>query len=181
MSNNNDWQGRFDAARARHNDAMSFATDARHWEAVEGWQPIATAPSWTPMIVYIPLPNGSEIDAMIMDGSGIFTDVRFAKWHWINPTHWMPLPAPPDDLGIYVPLFTPRFSNVRPACMICYRDGAEFLADVTVDFVDAPKESTDVEPHLCDGHMAEIGERINDTSIPKDILEAYWRIKREQK
>ena len=65
-------------------------------DAPEGWQPIETAPSWTPMLVYIPLPNGSEIDTMIMDGSGIFTDVRFAKWHWINPTHWMPLPAPPE-------------------------------------------------------------------------------------
>lgn len=84
-----------------------------------------------------------------------------------------------DDLGIYVPLFTPRFSNVRPACAICY-DGFEFFADVSADFANAPKESTDVEPHLCSGHMSEIEKRIKDMIIPNDILGVYWRTKREE-
>lgn len=85
------------------------------------------------------------------------------------------------DLGIYVPIYSPRFVNVRPACMVCY-DGFEFLASVAADYVDATKEDTDsVRPILCAAHVKEIDESGSFYSYPAAVRGAYHLAKEVEK
>jgi hypothetical protein len=61
------------------------------------WQPIATAPSETPVLVFCP---GNHSDEWIMMAE---RDERRGLWsifvdgQIIEPTHWMPLPSPPNS------------------------------------------------------------------------------------
>lgn len=86
-----------------------------------------------------------------------------------------------DDLGIYVPIYSPRFSNVRPACALCYPE-FEFFADVTADFVDVTKEDTEnVSPFLCAAHVREVGESGSYYSYPAAVRGAYHLAKEMKK
>lgn len=58
----------------------------------KGWQPIETAPrDGTPILVYENYGKGVVMTVMVAVKGNFPGD----GWLW-NPTHWMPLPEPPD-------------------------------------------------------------------------------------
>jgi len=66
------------------------------------WQPIETAPrGWEDIILFDPNANGREVCA------GYFSEKDGGKNCWmsadgyqVRPTHWMPLPEPPQADGL---------------------------------------------------------------------------------
>ncbi len=59
------------------------------------WQKIETAPIEDVVLVYIPHSAGGYVTGGVLLKSGDWvnnTDIEFIK-----PTHWMPLPEPPND------------------------------------------------------------------------------------
>jgi hypothetical protein len=60
------------------------------------WQPIETAPKDSSSVIL--WPYDAEITV------GYFRDVEISGWYceimerFFEPTHWMPLPAPPEDI-----------------------------------------------------------------------------------
>ena len=77
------------------------------------WQPIETAPrDGTGFLYYQKLPFGQKWIGSAVYHEGEFVHVQWngdeCDWTTINPTHWMPLPAPPkadpecfDEYGHY--------------------------------------------------------------------------------
>jgi hypothetical protein len=60
------------------------------------WHPIETAPrDGCPIIVYDPTADGVQIYVCLFNGAD-WQEAAGEQWgHW-TPTHWMPLPDPPD-------------------------------------------------------------------------------------
>ena len=56
------------------------------------WKPIGTAPTKDWVLVYEPEPRAGE-PVMSVDIIGDWSIVRFRN---VGPTHWMPLPEPPE-------------------------------------------------------------------------------------
>ena len=71
----------------------------------ETWQPIETAPQDRPILGW--MPSGGPADAkggaglaiVQRDGNGWKVVHDYEDWWWAgyNPTHWMPLPTPPEQ------------------------------------------------------------------------------------
>jgi len=60
---------------------------------VDGWQPIETAPrDGTPVLAYWP-GEAAMFGVVMWDGD----DWRESEYVWRYPTHWMPLPQPPNN------------------------------------------------------------------------------------
>jgi hypothetical protein len=70
---------------------------------VEGWQPIETAPEYEDVLLCIPR-YGVGIDMPVMavgeQRNGIWYSCDSDEDDYVlhQPTHWMPLPAPPSAL-----------------------------------------------------------------------------------
>lgn len=63
------------------------------------WQPIATAPrDGTPFIAAVPFGGGEwEISKMMWEEfRHAFIDATYSPFDETQPTHWMPLPEPPE-------------------------------------------------------------------------------------
>lgn len=60
------------------------------------WQPIATAPKDGTFCIIMYYDSCSELD--VLGSWYIKEDDRWANWDsfWPHPTHWMPLPNPPN-------------------------------------------------------------------------------------
>lgn len=91
-----------------------------HAESKSEWQPIETAPKDCPVLVYAP---GKE---------GLTALISTCKWHYQagfcideirEPTHWMPLPSPPQEeisaieISSYKASSDIRYGN--PTCEKC--------------------------------------------------------------
>lgn len=55
------------------------------------WQPIATAPKDQRILLFFPKMPGKGFEAHIQTGTGFVPEAQ-----WWRPTHWMPLPPPPE-------------------------------------------------------------------------------------
>lgn len=87
----------YEALQAELKKAVAALTDARFTlcDGPAGWQPIETAPDNTPVLVYWPDPMGDIAEVMAkMEGEWTGT-MTLINPH-VNPTHWQPLPAPPE-------------------------------------------------------------------------------------
>lgn len=69
------------------------------------WQPIETAPKdGTPILCYAPQRQAHWVSVYVVkwsdpdedDGTG-WVEAAGEEWGRWNATHWMPLPAPPQD------------------------------------------------------------------------------------
>lgn len=56
------------------------------------WQPIETAPKDGENILL-----GINLGYLMYAQSSFWLADKWADWDWRKPTHWMPLPEPPED------------------------------------------------------------------------------------
>lgn len=104
---NDDWDGHFDwsleddLSREDYRDNARAAIAAMPAPTVGEWQPIETAPDRVDLLVYheFALPDGS-IDRQIW--VDFMVDQEWAIYPSLIhicglPTHWMPLPTPPQE------------------------------------------------------------------------------------
>ena len=89
-----DTRGPLVDAQRRHGEVMAKLEELKRME----WQPIETAPDATHVLVF--LPNyGINVAIQTKHPQG---DHWWLRDHseYCYPTHWMPLPAPPDTLNL---------------------------------------------------------------------------------
>ncbi len=89
--------------------ASAFAVAYTHAAAAiralplpDAWQDISTAPTdGTPVLLWFPRScwrRGSGVEKCCHDQGMWVTDFgEEARLYWDDPTHWMPLPAPPQE------------------------------------------------------------------------------------
>lgn len=83
------------------NDPDDFARFARAaacdaWKAAQPeWQPIETAPDDTPVLTYWIEPEGSVAEVMSKIDGKWYSPMVLINQN-AKPTHWQPLPAPPE-------------------------------------------------------------------------------------
>jgi uncharacterized protein DUF551 len=88
--------------REHYEELARAALAAADQAAPQGWQPIEMAPKdGTKVLVYCPpgIAGGVRVDAWLAclaDGSGELSDAWYCSSFSNQPTHWMPLPAPPQ-------------------------------------------------------------------------------------
>jgi hypothetical protein len=64
------------------------------------WQPIATAPMHTPILVAFHGHGENRVTVVTRIGqTGLWGDFDYINSHDGEPKYWMPLPAPPDDIA----------------------------------------------------------------------------------
>ena len=56
------------------------------------WQPIETAPKDGEHILL-----GIHLERLVYAQSSFWLSGKWAGWDYRKPTHWMPLPNPPED------------------------------------------------------------------------------------
>lgn len=56
------------------------------------WQPIETAPKDGEHIIL-----GIYLDGFVYAQSSFWLSYKWAGWRYREPTHWMPLPEPPEE------------------------------------------------------------------------------------
>ncbi len=95
-----------DVVSAIHRHAKELARLTETWPAdsappppdVQGWQPIETAPRDTPILLSIFASGDPERERLVVVGgsSDGVTWIDHYDYEIHPPTHWMPLPAPPQ-------------------------------------------------------------------------------------
>lgn len=75
-------------------NAARLAESVKQARAVSGWQPIATAPRDGSRII-LSLYRGRSNVWVVEDGWNVDDDT-WSDDPGLNPTHWMPLPEPPE-------------------------------------------------------------------------------------
>jgi hypothetical protein len=73
------------------------AAEIERLRAEREWQPIETAPKDEMFIYYWPRRGKRAIGLAYLAKDGRWRDSEMDWEKRIDPTHWMPLPAPPED------------------------------------------------------------------------------------
>ena len=65
------------------------------------WKPIETAPKEEGVVVLVYEPGLPHFDIFMAEWVHDIVGKRWQQWNtedpaWLHPTHWMPLPPPPD-------------------------------------------------------------------------------------
>lgn len=76
-------------AAAHPGVVLRLLAEVERLEQAQTWQPIATAPT-DGTIVLLCTAGWHKCEEGWFEGDGWHTD-----WNYIDPTHWLPLPAPP--------------------------------------------------------------------------------------
>ncbi len=88
-------------------DIRLAADEIERLHALTEWRPIETAPrDGTPMLLFLATPSRQDVAGGSLWLSVVIGDLQGPENHVISPfgdhvgiTHWMPLPAPPEEEG----------------------------------------------------------------------------------
>lgn len=70
------------------------------------WEPIDTAPKDGQCLVWVETEDGGDVMRLTRDERGVWIydhEPIYCAAFYMNPTHWMPLPAPPQEHSIPAP------------------------------------------------------------------------------
>jgi len=77
-------------------DLAALRSRIAELEALTAWQPIETAPERVDILILVQTRVGVQVEQVEMvDGHYFRLYGVSAEYH--NPTHWMPLPKPPEE------------------------------------------------------------------------------------
>ena len=71
-------------------------SEIQRLEALTQWQPIETCPEKTDVLILLPSSSGKHIEQAEREGRQYFALYGNMR-EFRSPTHWMPLPKPPEE------------------------------------------------------------------------------------